>query len=59
LLTFRSSHSADFTEVKSERIPYPSNVLNKVSELLRASTLVYPASKRKWTTLDVGFLERI
>ncbi|GAA5851319.1 hypothetical protein JCM8547_004205 [Rhodosporidiobolus lusitaniae] len=50
---------ASFLEVKTERIPYPRAVIQRVADLLRASSLVYPSSKRKWTTLDVGFLERI
>ncbi|BGP16007.1 hypothetical protein JCM10213v2_004000 [Rhodosporidiobolus nylandii] len=49
----------DFLEAKSERIPYPRAIIDRVADMLRASTLVYPTSKRKWATLDVGFLERI
>jgi len=34
-------------------------VLERVDKLLRASTLVYPPSKRRFGDLAVGFLERI
>lgn len=38
---------------------YPRAVLDRVDELLRASTLVYPPAKRRFGELAVGFLERI
>ncbi|GAA5942903.1 hypothetical protein JCM3775_001223 [Rhodotorula graminis] len=48
-----------FTQAKNERVAYPRAVLDRVDELLRASTLVYPPSKRRFGDLAVGFLERI
>ncbi|GAA5909960.1 hypothetical protein JCM8208_006398 [Rhodotorula glutinis] len=48
-----------FTQAKNERVAYPRVVLDRVDELLRASTLVYPPSKRRFGDLAVGFLERI
>ncbi|GAA6027295.1 hypothetical protein JCM8097_002568 [Rhodosporidiobolus ruineniae] len=50
---------ADFLTVKSERLAYPAAVLDRLTELLRASTLVYPFAKRRFNQLEVGFLERI
>lgn len=51
--------SAHFLHAKHERIPYPAPVLSRLTELLQASTLVYPPAKRKFGELAVGFLERI
>ncbi|GAA5858087.1 hypothetical protein JCM9279_002115 [Rhodotorula babjevae] len=48
-----------FIQAKNERVAYPRSVLERVDELLRASTLVYPPSKRRFGDLAVGFLERI
>ncbi|GAA6050151.1 hypothetical protein JCM3770_000426 [Rhodotorula araucariae] len=48
-----------FTTAKSERVAYPRAVLDRVAELLQASTLVYPPAKRRFGDLAVGFLERI
>ncbi|BGP39930.1 hypothetical protein JCM10450v2_003909 [Rhodotorula kratochvilovae] len=48
-----------FTTNKSERVAYPRAVLERVAELLQASTLVYPSAKRRFGDLAVGFLERI
>ncbi|GJN89278.1 hypothetical protein Rhopal_002257-T1 [Rhodotorula paludigena] len=50
---------AHFLHAKHERIPYPAPVLSRLTELLQASTLVYPPAKRKFGELAVGFLERI
>lgn len=38
---------------------YPRRVVDQLSEVLRASTLVYPEAKRRFGELDVGFLERL
>ncbi|BGO93975.1 hypothetical protein NBRC10512_005218 [Rhodotorula toruloides] len=74
-LTFRSMNSvkvfyavvendnaavcATFVSAKHERIPYPLSVIQRLTSLLQASTLVYPFAKRKFGELDIGFLERL
>ncbi|GEM07376.1 hypothetical protein Rt10032_c03g1393 [Rhodotorula toruloides] len=48
-----------FVSAKHERIPYPLPVIERLTSLLQASTLVYPFAKRKFGELDIGFLERL
>ncbi|GAA6062829.1 hypothetical protein JCM10212_002467 [Sporobolomyces blumeae] len=48
-----------FLEHKTETVTYPRNVVDRLANLLRASSLVYPLAKRKFGDLDAGFLERI
>lgn len=43
----------------TERIAYPLNVTTRLTELLRASSAVYPLGKRMWGDMEAGFLERI
>ncbi|BGP31909.1 hypothetical protein JCM10296v2_003688 [Rhodotorula toruloides] len=50
---------ATFVSAKHERIPYPLSIIQRLTSLLQASTLVYPFAKRKFGELDIGFLERL
>ncbi|KDE02411.1 hypothetical protein MVLG_07024 [Microbotryum lychnidis-dioicae p1A1 Lamole] len=42
-----------------ERTQYPSSVITRLTDLLRASSSIYPSDKRHWGQLEVGFLERL
>ncbi|GAA5824228.1 hypothetical protein JCM11251_001576 [Rhodosporidiobolus azoricus] len=54
------SRCVEFTETQStETVSYPANVVGRLVDLLKASTEVYPAAKRRFGEMDVGFLERI
>lgn len=43
----------------TESLAYPREVVNKLADLLRASSAVYPRGKRVWGEMQAGFLERI
>jgi hypothetical protein len=38
---------------------YPRRIVDQLSEVLQASTQVYPEAKRRFGDLQMGFLERI
>ncbi|KAM0752034.1 hypothetical protein T439DRAFT_324129 [Meredithblackwellia eburnea MCA 4105] len=38
---------------------YPSEVIRRLTDLLKASTSIFPVDKRKWGEMDAGFLERL
>lgn len=38
---------------------YPRQIVDQLSEVLHASTQVYPEAKRRFGELQMGFLERI
>lgn len=62
LTEFAPLRSQEFvTSVHSttERIGYPLDVTRRLTELLRASSSVYPLGKRTWGDMEAGFLERI
>ncbi|SCV74265.1 BQ2448_6697 [Microbotryum intermedium] len=42
-----------------ERTQYPLSIITRLTELLRASSSIYPSDKRRWGQLEVGFLERL
>ncbi|GAA5981830.1 hypothetical protein JCM5350_005740 [Sporobolomyces pararoseus] len=49
----------DFVENKTETVTYPLSVVDQLTKLLQASSLVYPLAKRRFGTFETGFLERI
>lgn len=56
---FLVSLSRDFIENKTETVTYPLSVVDQLTKLLQASSLVYPPAKRRFGTFETGFLERI
>jgi hypothetical protein len=42
-----------------EQIVYPLTVIERIHDLLKASSLLYPPEKRQWGDMESGFLERI
>ncbi|GAA5910815.1 putative polyadenylation protein [Sporobolomyces salmoneus] len=52
-------HYHDFIENKTETVSYPLAIVEQLSKLLEASSLVYPPAKRRFGTFETGFLERI
>ncbi|GAA5861556.1 hypothetical protein JCM3774_002625 [Rhodotorula dairenensis] len=50
---------APFEAAKHERMAYPRRIVDQLSEVLRASTRVYPEANRRFGELHVGFLERL
>ncbi|GAA5966092.1 hypothetical protein JCM3765_002602 [Sporobolomyces pararoseus] len=53
------SQYRDFIENKTETVTYPLSVVEQLTNLLEASSLVYPPAKRRFGTFETGFLERI
>ncbi|GAA5837062.1 hypothetical protein JCM5353_002481 [Sporobolomyces roseus] len=49
----------EFLENKTETVTYPRTIVDRLTKLLEASTLVYPSAKRRFGDLETGFLERI